>query len=107
PLNDLTKKCTKWTWEEKHQIAFDVLKSHVTSAPILIQPDVHQPFKLETDASDYAIGAVLSQRCEDEKWRPVGYISKSLSDAERNYPIHDKELLSVIRALEEWRHLLE
>ena len=107
PLNDLTKKSTKWTWEEKHQMAFEALKSRVTSAPILIQPDVHRPFRLETDASDYAIGAVLSQQCEDEKWRPVGYISKSLSDAERNYPIHDKELLSVIRALEEWRHLLE
>jgi len=73
----------------------------------LIQPDVSRPFKLETDASDFALGAVLSQLCDDEKWRPVGFLSKSLSDAERNYQVHDKELLSVIRALEEWRHLLE
>ena len=107
PLNDLTKKGAVWTWGEKRQEAFETLKRRVTSAPILIQPDVTRPFKLETDASDYAVGAVLSQLCDDEKWRPVGFISKSLSEPERNYPIHDKELLLVIRALEEWRHLLE
>src|SRR5882672_5190793 len=59
------------------------------------------------DASGYAIGAVLSQLCEDEKWHLVGFMSKSLSSAERNYEIHDKELLSIIRGLEEWRHILE
>ena len=107
PLHDLTRKETKWTWEEVHQKAFDDLKHRTTSSPILIQPDVKKPFKLETDASDFATGAVLSQLGEDEKWRPVGFISKSLNGAERNYQIHDKELLSVIRALEEWRHLLE
>jgi len=53
------------------------------------------------------MGAVLSQLCEDDKWHPVGFTSKSLSSAERNYEIHDKELLSVIRGLEEWRHILE
>jgi hypothetical protein len=106
-LNDLTRKDAKWVWEQKQQQAFDDLKSHVTSSPLLVQPDVTRPFKLETDASDYATGAVLSQLCEDEKWRPVAFLSKSLSDTERNYPIHDKEMLSVIRALKEWRHLLE
>src|SRR5882672_12876438 len=59
------------------------------------------------DTSSYAIGAVLSQLCEDDKWHPVGFMSKSLSSAERNYEIHDKEILSVIRGLEEWRHILE
>jgi hypothetical protein len=107
PLHDLTRKDTKWKWEDKQQEAFERLKEKVTSAPILVQPDVQRPFKLETDASDYATGAVLSQLCEDEKWRPIGFLSKSLNDAERNYQVHDKELLSVIRALEEWRHLLE
>ena len=52
-------------------------------------------------------GAILSQLCDDEKWHPVGFTSKSLSPAERNYTIYDKELLSVIRRLEEWRHILE
>jgi hypothetical protein len=107
PLNDLTRKDVKWVWQKKHQEAFEELKGKVTSAPLLVQPDVARPFKLETDASDYATGAVLSQLCEDEKWRPVAFLSKSLNDAERNYQIYDKELLSVIRALKEWRYLLE
>ena len=64
-------------------------------------------FILETDASAYATGAVLSQLCDDEKWRPVGFVSKSLSDAEDNYAIHCKELLPVIWGLEEWHHILE
>src|SRR5882672_2558600 len=59
------------------------------------------------DASGYATGAVLSQLCKDNKLHPVGFMSKSLSSAERNYEIHDKELLSIIRGLEEWRHILE
>jgi len=53
------------------------------------------------------MGAVLSQLCEDDKWHPVGFTSKSLSSAKRNYEIHDKELLSIIQGLEEWRHILE
>ena len=107
PLHDLTRKDTVWEWQEKHEKAFCELPDKIPSASILVQPDVSRPFKLETDASDFATGAVLSQLCMDEKWRPVGFLSKSLNDAERNYPIHDKELLSVIRALKEWRHLLE
>ena len=59
------------------------------------------------DASAYATGAILSQLCDDEKWRPVGFVSKSLSETEHNYVIHDKELLSVIHRLEEWWHILE
>lgn len=62
---------------------------------------------MESDSSDYATGAVLSMQCEDEKWRPCAYYSKSLSEVERNYDIHDKELLGIIRALENWRQYLE
>jgi len=48
-----------------------------------------------------------SQLCEDDKWHPIGFMFKSLSPAERNYEIHDKELLLVLKGLEEWRHILE
>jgi len=75
--------------------------------PILMQPNQDIEFQLETDASRYATGAVLSQLCKDNKWPLVGFTSKSFSDAERNYKIHNKELLSVIQGLEEWRHILE
>ena len=59
------------------------------------------------DALDYATGKVLSMECEDGKWRPVAFLSKSLNETERNYEIHDKEMLAVIRGLENWRYLLE
>ena len=77
------------------------------SALILVLPDQNAHFQLETDASGYATGVILSQLCNDEKWHPIGFTSKSLSPAECNYTIYDKELLSVIRGLEEWRHILE
>ena len=62
---------------------------------------------MEADTSDYAMGGILSTKCEDGKWRPVIFISKSLNATEQNYEIHDKEMLVVIRCLEAWRHYLE
>ena len=56
---------------------------------------------------DYTIGGVLSMECEDGLWRPVVFLSKSLNETERNYEIHDKEMLTIIKGLEAWRHLLE
>ena len=70
-------------------------------------PDLDKKIRVEADMSDFAIGGVLSMKCEDKKWRPVAYISKSLNEAERNYEIHDKEMLAIIRCLEAWRHFLE
>jgi len=62
---------------------------------------------VEADASNFATGEVLLIKCEDNKWRLVAYISKSLNKTERNYKIHDKEMLAVIRCLEAWRYFLE
>jgi len=59
------------------------------------------------DVSDYATEGVLSMECEDGKWRLVAFLSKSLNKTERNYEIHDKEMLVVIRDLENWIHFLE
>src|SRR6202034_1246488 len=108
PLFDLTKKDVSWRWTEEEQSAFSSLKGAVTSAPILSSPDNSRPFRIEADSSDFATGAVLSQESsEDDKWHPVAFLSKSLSPVERNYDIHDKEMLAIIRAMEEWRHFLE
>jgi len=63
--------------------------------------------RMEVDASDYATGGVLSMECGDSLWRLVAFLSKSLNETERNYEIHDKEMLAIIRGLEAWRHLLE
>ena len=62
---------------------------------------------MEVDASDYTTGGVLSMECEDGLWRLVAFLSKSLNETERNYEIHNKEMLVIIRKLENWRHLLE
>ena len=107
PLNDLTKKDQHFEWKDSQQTVFDMLKQRFTTAPILTFPDIDKQFRLETDASDFATGAVLSI-LKDDKWHPVAYSSHSMSPEERNYPIADKkEMLGVIRSLEEWRHYLE
>jgi len=62
---------------------------------------------LETDASDTVVAAVFSQKGLNGEWHPVGYFSKTMAPAETNYPIHDKELLAIVRALEHWRAELE
>ena len=59
------------------------------------------------NALDYATGGVLSMEYKDGLWRPVAFLSKSLNETKRNYEIHDKEMLAIIRKLESWRHLLE
>ena len=62
---------------------------------------------MKVDASDYAMGEVLSIKCEDGLWRLVAFLSKSLNETERNYEIHDKEMLVIIQRLESWKHLLK
>ena len=64
--------------------------------------DPRLPLRVETDASDYALGAVLTQKCDDGKWRPVFYHSRKFSGAELNYDVHDKELLAIIDSFEQW-----
>jgi hypothetical protein len=106
PLNDLTRKNTPFAWKEAQQTAFDTLKNHFTTAPILAYPDNDRIFRLETDASNFATGAVLSIE-QDGKWHPFAFSSHSMSPEECNYPVADKEMLSVIRSLEQWHHYLE
>ena len=78
----------------------------VTTQPVLVHPDPEKPFELEVDASDYATGAILFQRINKGKARPIGYHSKTFSDTEQRYDIYDKELTAIDRGLENWRHLL-
>ena len=107
PLHEMTRKDKKWNWGEKQQKAFEELKKRFMTEPVLVTPDLDREMRVEADASDFATGGVLSMKCEDKRWRPVAYISKLLNEAERNYEIHDKEMLAIIRCLEAWRHFLE
>src|SRR5258708_25738601 len=107
PLHMLTQKLKDWSWGAAEQQAFDVLKSTITSAPTLAFPSKSSPFCLECDASNFTMGAVLSQQQEDRLFHLIGFMSKSFSDTERNYQIHNKEMLAIMCTLEEWRHFLE
>ena len=78
----------------------------MTSELVLYQPDWSKQFKLEVDASLFAIGAVLFQRDKEGRRRPISYFSQALNPAERNYNIWDREFLAVIRGLKHNRHLL-
>ena len=108
PLNHLLRKNVKFVWSIEAQEAFDNIKSKFSSSPVLAYPDRNLPFTVETDSSNFAIGAVLSQKTpKDNKVHPIAFYSRSLSPVERNYPIYDKELLAIIDSLENWRHFLK
>ena len=106
PLNELTRKDTPWTWEERQQEAFETLRKRITSEPVLKQPQLDQQFKVEVDASGYAIGVVLMQRDEKGKRHPVTYFSSTLNEAKRNYNIYTLELYAIVRVLRHWRPFL-
>ena len=92
---------------ERQKKVFRELKEQFTKEPVLAAPDLDKKLRVEVDASDYATEGVLSTEEEDRKWKPVTFFSKSLNETEKNYEIHDKEMLVIIRGLEVWRHLLE
>jgi hypothetical protein len=102
PLSDLTCKDTPFAWGEKEETAFVQLKAALASAPVLVTPDNSKPYVLHTDASGYAVGASLSQMT-DRGLQPVAFMSKKMNSAQRNYSVHEWELLAVIEALKAWR----
>ena len=99
-LHEIMRKENKWSWGERQQKAFEELKERFTTEPVLVTPDLDKEMRVKVDTSDFAIEGVLLMKCEDEGWGPVAYISKSLNEAERNYEIHDKEMLAIIWCLE-------
>lgn len=107
PLTALTKKDSAFLWSPACQQAFELLKSRFSTAPILahFQPD--RKFILETDASDYAIGSILSQEDASGILHPVAFDSRKLLLAELNYEIHDKELLAIVWSFSRWRSMLQ
>ncbi|KJZ68382.1 hypothetical protein HIM_12228 [Hirsutella minnesotensis 3608] len=102
PLTALTKKDAVFAWSKECDNAFEELKALLTSAPVLAQWDPDRETIVETDSSGYVTGGALSQKGDDGIMRPVAFFSKKNAPAECNYPIHDKELLAIIRCLEHW-----
>ena len=120
PITDLTKgtgtKRRPVTWTPECEKAFIQIKQLLTSSPVLLMPDMNKPYRIETDSSDYGIGAVLLQPADESTdlkstttttWHPVAYESKKLSSAERNYPAQERELLGIIHALRTWECFID
>jgi RNase H-like domain found in reverse transcriptase len=113
PLLDLTKKTETWHWGDAQEQAFQTLKDKMCSAPVLLQPDFSKKFYLQTDASAYGVGAVLSQEGgtgptnpTKPRLHPVAYYSATFTPTERNYDIYERELLAIMKALVHWRQYL-
>ena len=102
PLTELFKKQRPYKWEAPQEEAFKQLKDTLTTAPILKVPDPTKPFTVNTDASEFALGAVLLQ-----DGHPIAFESRKLTAAERNYRVHERELLAIIHALKVWRCYLD
>ncbi|KAJ1163015.1 hypothetical protein NDU88_003478 [Pleurodeles waltl] len=107
PITMLLSKKEKFVWSPEADQAFSTLKKAFSTTQVLTHPDANRPFIMEADASDVAIGAVLSQRNKDTgQLYPVAYLSRKLNEAEQNYVIAEKELLAICDAFKEWRHHL-
>jgi hypothetical protein len=106
PLTTLTCKVKPFLWNPKAQAAFDTLKMAFTSTPVLIHPDPTKPFIVETYASDFALGVILSQSGIDGLLHLVAFYSQKLTNAEINYRVYDKELLAIITTFKQWRPYL-
>ena len=107
PLTKMTKKEQPFHWECEQREAFEKLKKKFILAPILASFDPKRKIILETNASNQALGSCLSQPDAEGRLHPVAYRSRKFSGPELNYDIHDKELLAIVDAFEEWREYLE
>lgn len=111
PLHSLTSgnvgKKAKIEWQPVHEFAFISLKEKLISAPVLMAPNPSKPYIMETDSSDFAVGAVLLQMGEDGLKHPIAYESSKLNPAQQNYPAQEKELLAIIHGWRTWRNYLE
>ncbi|KAG3044227.1 hypothetical protein PC121_g22036 [Phytophthora cactorum] len=94
-LSELLKKDSDWRWDRQEQDAFESIKASLQQAPVLALRDETMPFSVVCDASDNAIGCALLQNNADGHERGISFQSRQLKAAERNYPVHDKELLAM------------
>ena len=102
PLHRLTSKEVEWSWEEAEQNSFELLQQKLVTAPVLGYPDPSQTYILDTDASGFGVGAVLSQEQQGVE-RVVAYYSKTLSPPERNYCVTRRELLATVKAMKHFK----
>ncbi|KAG5885433.1 hypothetical protein JTB14_016827 [Gonioctena quinquepunctata] len=107
PLTELLKKNTKFVWTPRQEAALREVKEHLISAPMMACPNFDLPFIVQTDASGYGIGAVLTQNHPDVGERVVSYLSRSLTKQERKFSTTERECLAVIWSIEKLRPYIE
>jgi hypothetical protein len=108
PITSLLKKHRKFHWDSAAQGAFDKLRTAFTTAPVLRHFDSILPTVIEADASDYALGSVISQRDPtDGTLHPITFHSRKFNPAEENYEIYDKEMLAIVETMDKYRHYFE
>jgi hypothetical protein len=105
PLNELLKKDKIWQWEQEQLESFHPLRSALIKKPLIQFPDFTKPFILTTDASGFAVGAILSQWKIGED-KPISFASRTLNQAERNFSVIERELLSIVWACRHFRPYL-
>src|SRR6185369_3815591 len=93
---------TSFTWGKEQSDTFHQMKEAITSAPVLILPNLEKPFRIKVDALKRAIESVLTQQDKEGRWHPTAYRLRTLLSAEKNYDTHDRELLSIVDTLKEW-----
>jgi hypothetical protein len=101
PLHAVTRVKQVFQWGGKQQKDFDTLKEKISSTPVLALPNLRQPFEIQTDASNYAMGAVLLQH-----GKPICFHSETFNGAVINYPTYDKELYALVQSVKKWKHYL-
>ena len=102
----LTSSKVPFIWGDEKEKAFKKIKKTLSQAPVLAYVNPNKPFIIESDASNFSVGAMLFQEQDDGIEHPVAFYSHKMLPVETNYPIYDKKLLEIIFALEEWQHYL-
>lgn len=106
PLHELLRQNVNWTWQQKQEEAFQKSKMLLNSADVLIHYSVDRELLLSCDASPYGVGAVLSHRMDDGSERPLGFMSHTLSPAEKRYSQLDKEGVVVMLGIKKFHKYL-
>src|SRR4029077_16575199 len=105
PLTDLTRDEVEFQWGPREEGSFVALKKGLESAPPLALPDMEKPFVINTDASGYALGAVLQQD-QGKGLQPIAFMSQKFTDQQQGWAVHEQEMLAVVEACRQWRHLI-
>ena len=106
PLIALTRQNVRFSWDDDKQAAFDELKRLLTSSHVMAAPDMNRPYRLYTDACDYAIGGILVQESDDGVEKVIQYVSHTLSNTQRKWATIEKEAYAVVFCIEKLRAYL-